>query len=130
MRRFELGFAAAKSSSDGRHRERSGSSPFPSPFQPSVGKPTEEQRRPDIDRGIHDIDLARWYGRGVRSRASRRASVYEISVPGDIDNAVISLVFESGHLGVIHYTERHHGTTSTRAIVQKHAANRYIQRRR
>ena len=56
--------------------------------------------------GIHDFDLARWFMGEVASvQAIGGVLAYpELGAVGDIDNAVISLVFESGRLGVIDLT--------------------------
>jgi predicted dehydrogenase len=53
--------------------------------------------------GIHDFDLARWFMGEVRSvHAVGGALVFpELGSVGDIDNAVISLVFADGRLGVV-----------------------------
>jgi predicted dehydrogenase len=53
--------------------------------------------------GIHDFDLARWFMGEVRSvHAVGGALVFpELRNVGDIDNAVISLVFADGRLGVV-----------------------------
>ena len=60
----------------------------------------------NIDQGIHDIDLARWFMGEVASvQAVGACLAYpELGAVGDIDNAIISLVFESGRLGVIDLT--------------------------
>src|SRR5215218_847192 len=59
-----------------------------------------------IDMGIHDFDLARWYmGDVVSVQAIGGLLAYpELGAVGDIDNAVISLIFASGRLGVIDIT--------------------------
>ena len=109
MRRFDRGYAAAK--------EQLGAgaignavvfkSTSRDPYPPSV-----EYANPAssggliIDMGIHDIDLARWFMGEVESvQAIGGVLAYpELGAVGDIDNAVISLVFESGRLGVIDLT--------------------------
>jgi inositol 2-dehydrogenase len=109
MRRFDRGYAAAKSKlAEGAIGEavvfKSSSR---DPFPPSV-----EYARPEnsggliIDMGIHDIDLARWYMGEVRSvQAVGGVLVYpELGAVGDIDNAIVSLIFDSGRLGVIDLT--------------------------
>jgi inositol 2-dehydrogenase len=55
------------------------------------------------DMGIHDFDLARMYMGEVKSvHATGAALAYpEMKSVGDIDNAVINLVFQSGKLGVV-----------------------------
>jgi scyllo-inositol 2-dehydrogenase (NAD+) len=109
MRRFDRGFAAAKEQlesgviGDAVVFKSSSRDPYP---------PSVEYANPKssggliIDMGIHDIDLARWYMGEVASvQAIGGVLAYpELGAVGDIDNAVISLVFESGRLGVIDLT--------------------------
>ena len=56
------------------------------------------------DMGIHDFDLARMYMGNVKSvHAIGGALAYpEMKPIGDIDNAIISMVFENETLGVVH----------------------------
>jgi inositol 2-dehydrogenase len=56
-----------------------------------------------VDMGIHDFDLARMFVGEVKSvYATGGALAYpEMKSVGDIDNAVINLVFENGSLGVV-----------------------------
>ena len=56
--------------------------------------------------GIHDFDIARWYmGEVAAVQAIGGLLAYpELASVGDIDNAVISLIFASGRLGVIDIT--------------------------
>ncbi len=109
MRRFDRGYAAAK--------ERLGAgeigdavvfkSTSRDPFPPSV-----EYANPKssggllIDMGIHDFDLARWYmGEVATVQTIGGVLAYpELGAVGDIDNAVASLVFASGRLGVVDLT--------------------------
>ena len=109
MRRFDRGFAAAK------RRLEEGTignavvfkSTSRDPYRPSV-----EYADPRssggliIDMGIHDLDLARWYmGEVAAVQAVGGLLAYpELGAVGDIDNAVISLIFASGRLGVIDIT--------------------------
>jgi inositol 2-dehydrogenase len=109
MRRFDSGYAAAKR----RIAEGAIGDPvvFKStsrdPFRPSI-----EYADPKssggmiIDMGIHDFDLARWFMGEVRTvHAVGGVLAYpELGEVGDIDNAIISLVFESGRLGVVDLT--------------------------
>jgi inositol 2-dehydrogenase len=109
MRRFDSGYAAAKA----RVAEGVIGDPvlFKStsrdPFRPSV-----EYADPKssggmiIDMGIHDFDLARWFmGDVQRVQAIGGVLAYpELAEVGDIDNAVISLLFTSGRLGVVDLT--------------------------
>jgi scyllo-inositol 2-dehydrogenase (NAD+) len=109
MRRFDRGFAAAKRQLDegviGDAVVFKSSSR--DPYRPSV-----EYADPRtsggliIDMGIHDFDLARWYmGEVAAVQAIGGLLAYpELGAVGDIDNAVISLEFESGRLGVVDLT--------------------------
>jgi predicted dehydrogenase len=56
-----------------------------------------------IDMGIHDFDLARWFMGDVGTVATIGATIAypELATVGDIDNAVASLTFSSGKLGVV-----------------------------
>ena len=109
MRRFDSGYAAAKARiADGAIGDvvvfKSTSR---DPYPPSV-----EYANPKtsggliLDMGIHDFDLARWFMGEVASvQAIGGVLAYpELGAVGDIDNAVISLVFESGRLGVVDLT--------------------------
>jgi inositol 2-dehydrogenase len=106
MRRFDRGYRAAKEKID------QGEIGAPVLFKASSRdpfRPSLEYMDPRhsggimIDMGIHDIDLARWMMGEI-------ASVYtiggvlaypEVSEVGDIDNAVVTLTFANGALGVI-----------------------------
>jgi scyllo-inositol 2-dehydrogenase (NAD+) len=109
MRRFDRGFAAAK------RRLAEGAigdavvfkSTSRDPYRPSI-----EYADPRssggliIDMAIHDFDIARWYmGEVAVVQAIGGLLAYpELGTVGDIDNAVISLIFASGRLGVIDVT--------------------------
>ncbi len=109
MRRFDTGYAAAKKQID------AGRIGVPlvfkatsrDPFRPSL-----EYANPSssggmlIDMGIHDFDLARWFMGDVRSVAAIGATIAypELETVGDIDNAIASLTFTSGKLGVVDLT--------------------------
>jgi predicted dehydrogenase len=109
MRRFDAGYAAAK------RQIEAGRIGAPlvfkatsrDPFRPSL-----EYANPAssggmlIDMGIHDFDLARWFMGGVRSVAAIGATIAypELATVGDIDNAITSLTFDSGRLGVVDLT--------------------------
>src|SRR5258708_24773279 len=56
-----------------------------------------------IDMGIHDFDLARWFMGDVRTVSTIGATIAypELTTVGDIDNAVASLTFADGKLGVV-----------------------------
>ena len=109
MRRFDAGYAAAKKHVD------AGRIGMPlvfkatsrDPFRPSL-----EYANPAssggmlIDMGIHDFDLARWFMGDVRTVSAIGATIAypELESVGDIDNAIVSLTFESGKLGAVDLT--------------------------
>jgi len=109
MRRFDPGYAAAKKEID------AGRIGVPlvfkatsrDPFRPSL-----EYANPAssggmlIDMGIHDFDLARWFMGDVKTVAAIGATIAypELETVGDIDNAIASLTFVSGKLGVVDLT--------------------------
>ena len=109
MRRFDAGYAAAKKAID------AGRIGMPlvfkatsrDPFRPSL-----EYANPAssggmlIDMGIHDFDLARWFMGDVRTVSAIGATIAypELATVGDIDNAIASLTFTSGKLGVVDLT--------------------------
>jgi inositol 2-dehydrogenase len=109
MRRFDRGFAAAK------RRLEEGTigdavvfkSTSRDPYRPSVEYADPRSSGGLIlDMGIHDCDLARWYMGDVAAvQAIGGLLAYpELGAVGDIDNAVISLIFTTGRLGVIDIT--------------------------
>jgi scyllo-inositol 2-dehydrogenase (NAD+) len=109
MRRFDAGYAAAKKQiAAGRIGtplvfKATSRDPFP---------PSLEYANPAssggmlIDMGIHDFDLARWFMGEVRTVAAIGATIAypELATVGDIDNAIVSLTFSSGTLGVVDLT--------------------------
>jgi scyllo-inositol 2-dehydrogenase (NAD+) len=109
MRRFDSGYAAAKQRlADGAIGDAVVfKSTSRDPYPPSI-----EYANPRnsggliIDMGIHDFDLARWFmGEVATVQAVGGVLAYpELGEVGDIDNAVVSLVFESGRLGVVDLT--------------------------
>jgi predicted dehydrogenase len=56
-----------------------------------------------VDMGIHDFDLARWFMGEVETvHAVGGTLAYpELKTVGDIDNAIVSLVFADGNLGAV-----------------------------
>ena len=109
MRRFDAGYAAAKKAIEGG---RIGvplvfKATSRDPFRPSL-----EYANPSssggmlIDMGIHDFDLARWFMGDVRTVAAIGGTIAypELESVGDIDNAIASLTFTSGKLGVVDLT--------------------------
>jgi predicted dehydrogenase len=109
MRRFDPAYAAAKKEiAEGRiGAPLVFKSTSRDPFRPSL-----EYANPKssggmlIDMGIHDFDLARWFMGDVTAISAIGATIAypELESVGDIDNAVASLVFASGKLGVIDLT--------------------------
>jgi predicted dehydrogenase len=109
MRRFDAGYAAAKkqiaAGRIGTPLVFKGTSR--DPFRPSL-----EYANPAssggmvIDMGIHDFDLARWFMGDVSTVAAIGATIAypELATVGDIDNAIVSLTFSSGTLGVVDLT--------------------------
>ena len=106
MRRFDKGYAAAKRKiEDGvigtpivfKSSSRD-------PFRPSL-KYLDPRHSGGLitDCGIHDIDLARWYFGEVRSVHSIGGILAypEMHEIGDVDNAITTLQFKSGALGVV-----------------------------
>jgi predicted dehydrogenase len=59
-----------------------------------------------VDMGIHDFDLARWFMGDVDTvlAAGALLAYPEMASIGDIDNAIATLVFSDGRLGVIDLT--------------------------
>jgi inositol 2-dehydrogenase len=106
MRRFDAGYASAKKQiEDGRiGMPLVFKSTSRDPFRPSL-----EYANPKssggmlLDMGIHDFDLARWFMGEVRTVSTIGATIAypELATVGDIDNAVASLTFTSGKLGVV-----------------------------
>ncbi len=109
MRRFDPGYAAAKREVDeGRiGRPVVFKSTSRDPFPPSI-----EYANPAssggilVDMGIHDFDLARWFMGDVSSVSAIGAVLAypELATVGDLDNAIASLVFADGRLGVVDLT--------------------------
>jgi scyllo-inositol 2-dehydrogenase (NAD+) len=109
MRRFDPGYASAKRQVD---EGRIGTpvvfkSTSRDPFRPSL-----EYANPAssggilVDMGIHDFDLARWFMGEVEtvSAVGGTLAYPELAEVGDMDNAIASLVFASGRLGVVDLT--------------------------
>ena len=109
MRRFDPGYAAAKRQVE---EGRIGTpvvfkSTSRDPYRPSL-----EYANPAssggmlVDMGIHDFDLARWFMGEVKTvTAIGGVLAYpELKTVGDIDNAIASLVFGDGRLGVVDLT--------------------------
>jgi scyllo-inositol 2-dehydrogenase (NAD+) len=106
MRRFDAGYAAAKKKLD------EGTIGTPIVFKSSSRdpyRPSLEYANPKssggmiVDMGIHDFDLARWYMGEVASVTAIGGTLAypELNEVGDIDNAIVSLTFASGRIGVV-----------------------------
>src|ERR1700722_9183447 len=106
MRRFDVGYAAAKKKID------EGVIGTPIVFKSSSRdpyRPSLEYANPKssggmiMDMGIHDFDLARWYMGEVASVSAIGGTLAypELNEVGDIDNAIVSLTFTSGRIGVV-----------------------------
>jgi predicted dehydrogenase len=109
MRRFDPGYAAA------REKIAQGAIGRPVVFKSSSRdpfRPSLEYANPAssggimVDMGIHDFDLARWFMGDVDTiSASGAVLAYpEMLTIGDIDNAIATLEFVDGRLGVIDLT--------------------------
>ena len=106
MRRFDPAYTAAKAKIEegvtGRLIMFKSSSR--DPYRPSLDYlHPEKSGGIFVDMGIHDFDLALWFMGPVRQVFSTGGVlVYpEIGEIGDIDNAVVSLQFESGAIGQV-----------------------------
>ena len=106
MRRFDPGYAAA------RRQVTEGVIGTPVVFKSTSRDPhrtTLEYADPRssggmvLDMGIHDFDLARWFMGDVRTVHSVGGTLAypELKTVGDLDNAIVSLVFADGRLGVV-----------------------------
>ena len=109
MRRFDQGYAAA------REKVAQGAIGRPVVFKSSSRdpfRPSLEYADPAssggimVDMGIHDFDLARWFMGDVDTVAASGAVLAypEMASIGDIDNAIATLEFADGRLGVIDLT--------------------------
>jgi inositol 2-dehydrogenase len=109
MRRFDPGYAAARRRVEdgGIGRAVIFKSTSRDPFRPSL-----EYANPAssggilVDMGIHDFDLARWFMGDVKtvSAIGGVLAYPEMETVGDIDNAIATLIFADGRLGVIDLT--------------------------
>jgi inositol 2-dehydrogenase len=109
MRRFDPGYAAAKQKiADGAiGRPVVFKSTSRDPFPPSLAYANPASSGGIlVDMGIHDIDLARWFMGEVETVTAVGATlVYpELATVGDFDNAIATLVFADGRLGVLDLT--------------------------
>jgi scyllo-inositol 2-dehydrogenase (NAD+) len=106
MRRFDPGYAAAK------RKVSEGLIGRPVVFKSSSRDPhrtTLEYANPGssggmiLDMGIHDFDLARFFMGEVKSVTAVGGTLAypELETVGDIDNAIVSLVFADDRIGVV-----------------------------
>ena len=106
MRRFDAGYAAAKKRLD------EGVIGTPIVFKSSSRdpyRPSLEYANPKssggmiVDMGIHDFDLARWYMGEVASVSAVGGTLAypELNEVGDIDNAIVTLTYATGSIGVV-----------------------------
>jgi scyllo-inositol 2-dehydrogenase (NAD+) len=107
MRRFDAGYAAAKA------RIEAGEIGRPVTFK-SIGRdpfcPDLEYARPSVsgglilDMAIHDFDLGRWLMADEVRRVYTEGGTLafpQLNSVGDIDNAVVNMLFEGGALGTV-----------------------------
>jgi len=106
MRRFDRGYVTAKK----KIEEGAIGNPLVfratsrDPFRPSLEYADPKSSGGIIvDMGIHDIDLARWFIGDIKTAyAIGGVLAYpEMQSTGDVDNAIVSLVFADGRLGSI-----------------------------
>ena len=106
MRRFDTGYAAAK------RKVEEGVIGTPVVFKSSSRDPYRtslEYANPKssggmiMDMGIHDFDLARWFMGEVKTVATVAGTLAypELKTVGDLDNAIVSLVFADDRIGVV-----------------------------
>ena len=106
MRRFDRGYASAK-----RQMEAGtiGDVVLFRATSRDTFPPSAEYANPRnsggmiIDQGIHDFDLARWFMGNVERVSVVGATIAypELATVGDIDNAVATLTFANGTIGVV-----------------------------
>ena len=106
QRRFDAGFLAAKQKLDGG---AIGSPVMFTSISRDPFRPPVEFCDPKVsggliaDMGAHDFDVARWYMGDVKTvHAIGGTLAYpEMKAVGDIDNAIVDMVFETGSLGTV-----------------------------
>jgi scyllo-inositol 2-dehydrogenase (NAD+) len=109
MRRFDPGYVAGKRQVD------DGRIGTPVVFKATSRdpyRPSLEYANPAssggilVDMGIHDFDLARWFMGDVATISAIGGTLAypELATVGDLDNAIATLIFSSGRLGVIDLT--------------------------
>ena len=106
MRRFDAGYIAAKKKiEEGAIGtlvlcKSSSRDPYPPPLD---FLDPEKSGGTVIDMGMHDFDVARWFMGDVAQVSTIGGAVVhpEFERTGDVDNAIVSLIFESGSLGIV-----------------------------
>ena len=106
MRRFDAGYAAAKKQleSGAIGKVVLFKSTSRDPYRTSLEYADPKSSGGMLmDMGIHDFDLARFFMGDVKSVSAIGGTLAypELKTVGDIDNAVASLTFESGSLGIV-----------------------------
>jgi len=106
MRRFDPGYAAAKARlGEGKiGKVVLFKSTSRDPYRTSLEYADPRSSGGMImDMGIHDFDLARFFMGEVKTVSAIGGTLAypELKTVGDIDNAVISLVFQNGSLGIV-----------------------------
>jgi scyllo-inositol 2-dehydrogenase (NAD+) len=123
MRRFDPGYVAAKAAIvSGRIGEpltfRSSSR---DPFLPSLDYVNPATSGGIlVDMAIHDFDLARWFIGDVETVSAIGATLAfpELKALGDFDNAIATMVFTDGRLGVVDVTRNgYYGYDITTEVV-------------
>ena len=106
MRRFDAGHAVAKKKIDEGVIgtpvlcKSSSRDPYPPPLD---FLDLEKSGGTVIDMGMHDFDAARWFMGDVKQVSTVGGALVhpEFEKTGDVDNAIVSLTFEAGGLGVV-----------------------------
>jgi inositol 2-dehydrogenase len=109
MRRFDPGYVAGKRQVD---EGRIGTPVVFKATSRDPYRPSLEYANPAssggilVDMGIHDFDLARWFMGDVATISAIGGTLAypELATVGDIDNAIATLIFNNGRLGVIDLT--------------------------
>jgi inositol 2-dehydrogenase len=109
MRRFDPGYAAAKKQLD---EGRIGTAVVFKATSRDPYRPSLEYANPAssggilVDMGIHDFDLARWFMGDVATVSAIGGTLAypELATIGDLDNAIATMTFASGALGVVDLT--------------------------
>ena len=116
MRRFDVGYAAEAK----KRIEAEGVIGTPIVFKilftrsapafPGVREPRRAAGGMIVDMGIHDFDLARFFMGEVATVAAVGGTLAypELAEVGDIDNAVVTLTFASGCIGIVDLSRKRH----------------------